>query len=73
MILENHLLLRSKKPICVCTYVYGKEEHPPLHISVVAIEKGAFRLPLTAFTNFTTLLVYLHKSISKSIRKILLY
>ena len=25
--------------------ISGKEQHPPLHLSVVAIEKGAFGLP----------------------------
>ena len=30
----------------------GEELNPPLHISVVAIEKGAFRLPLTIVANF---------------------
>ena len=31
----------------------GKELRPPLHISVVAIEKGAFWLPSTTVANFT--------------------
>ena len=31
--------------------IQGKELHPPLHISVVAIEKGAFGLPLTQVAN----------------------
>ena len=29
------------------------EYHPPLHLGVVAIEKGAFGLPSTKVTNFT--------------------
>ena len=34
---------------------------PPLHLSVVSIEKGAFRSPLTTVTNFTYLLyIYMH-------------
>ena len=35
------------------------EEHPPLHFSVVAIEKGAFESPSTKVANFTCLLIYL--------------
>ena len=34
------------------------ELHPPLHLSVVAIEKGAFWSPLTKVANFTYLLSY---------------
>ena len=29
----------------VCEAILGKEQRPPLHLSVVAIEKGAFRSP----------------------------
>ena len=29
------------------------EQCPPLHLSVVAIEKGAFKTPLTKVANFT--------------------
>ena len=36
----------------------GKEYHPPLHLSVVAIEKGAYGLPLTMVVNFTYLFNY---------------
>ena len=32
----------------------------PLHFGVVAIEKGAFRLPSTKVSNFTDLLYLLH-------------
>ena len=35
----------------------GKELHPPLHLSVVAIEKGAFWSPLTTVANFTYLYI----------------
>ena len=31
----------------------GKEQRPPLHLGVVAIEKGAFGLPSTMVANFT--------------------
>ena len=33
--------------------IVGMEQHPPLHLGVVAIENGAFRSPLTKVTNFT--------------------
>ena len=31
----------------------GKEWHPPLHLGVVAIKKGAFWSPSTTVANFT--------------------
>ena len=44
--------------------IKSKVEHPPLHLGVVAIEKGAFWLPSTTVDNFTLLftlkLKYLH-------------
>ena len=33
--------------------IKGKVERPPLRLSVVAIEKGAFWLPSTTVANFT--------------------
>ena len=33
--------------------IQEKEKHSPLHLSVVAIEKGALGLPSTKVTNFT--------------------
>ena len=33
--------------------IQGKEQHLPLHIAVVPIEKGAFWSPSTRVTNFT--------------------
>ena len=33
---------------------------PPLHLGVVAIEKGAFGLPSTMVANFTFLLIYIY-------------
>ena len=30
-----------------------QSRHPPLHLGVVAVEKGAFGSPLTKLTNFT--------------------
>ena len=38
----------------------GKGVVPPLHCSVVAIEKRAFRSPLTKVANFTLLFVYIY-------------
>ena len=35
------------------------EKHPPLHLGVVAIEKGAFGSPLTKVTKFTLLYISL--------------
>ena len=35
------------------------EKHPPLHIGVVAIEKGAFGLPSTKVANFTYIYIRL--------------
>ena len=35
----------------------GMEMHPPLHLCVVVIEKGAFGSPSTTVVNFTLLLV----------------
>ena len=36
----------------------GKGVGPPLHLSVVAIEKGAFWLPLTTVANLLLTLVF---------------
>ena len=33
--------------------IAGKEYNPPLHLSVVAVEKGAFWSPSTTVTSFT--------------------
>ena len=33
--------------------IQGKEWRPPLHLGVVAIEKGAFSSPSTTVANFT--------------------
>ena len=44
------------------------ESHPPLHLGVVAIEKGAFGSPSTKVTNFT-----IYMSIKHSIIKTLMY
>ena len=36
--------------------IKGKMEQPPLHLGVIAIEKGAFKSPSTKVTNFTLLI-----------------
>ena len=43
----------------------GIEYHPPLHIGVVAIERGAFRLPSTMGANFIYYLFTLGKKYQK--------
>ena len=39
------------------------ELHPPLHLIVVAIEKGTFRSPLTKVANFTFTYITEYKQI----------
>ena len=46
--------------------IHGKNLHSPLHLSVVANEKGALGLPLTTVANFT----YFTLSISIILKKI---
>ena len=36
-----------------------KEQHLPLHLSVVAIEKGAFELPLITFGQLICIYIYI--------------
>ena len=36
------------------------EWHPPLHLGVVAIEKGAFGSPTTKVSNFTFIYIYIY-------------
>ena len=38
----------------------GKDYHPPLHLSVVAIEKGAFGLPLTMVSQILYIYIYIY-------------
>ena len=40
---------------------------PPLHIGVVAIEKGAFKLPSTTVTNFIYIYIYIWRFLSKKL------
>ena len=40
------------------TQKMGKKYRPPLHLGVVAIEKGAFGSPSTMFANFTYIYIY---------------
>ena len=37
--------------------IQGKEKHPPLHLTIVAMEKGAFGSPSTKVTNLTFYMV----------------
>ena len=46
------------------------EQRPPLHLSVVVIEKGAFGLPLSKVTNF---IFYLYISIDIVYKYICMY
>ena len=55
MVLNTTLLNTQQYKVCI----KGKEWRPPLHLSVVAIEKGAFWLPSTTGANFTYLLLRL--------------
>ena len=45
------------------------EQHPPLHRSVVAIEKGALGLPLTKVANFTYFIIKFGEFITTLKRK----
>ena len=38
--------------------IHVKEWRPPLHLGVVAIEKGTFESPSTTVTKFTNLYIY---------------
>ena len=44
----------------------GSQVEPPLHIVVIAIEKGAFKLPLNKIANFTYYMIYMNKYILSS-------
>ena len=43
----------------------GKVERPPLHLGVVAIEKGAFGSPSTMVANFTLLIYIYYESVGR--------
>ena len=49
-------------PLYIYIYIYTREgvAPPPLHIGVVAIEKGAFGLPSTMVANFTYIYIYIY-------------
>ena len=40
--------------------IQGKELHPPQHLVVVAIEKGAFRLFLNVVGQLAYIFIYIH-------------
>ena len=54
MLLDTSLINTQQYKVCIKGKV---EQCPPLHLGVVAIEKGAFWLPLTKFSKFTLLTV----------------
>ena len=41
------------------------EQHPPLHLGIVAVEKGAFGSPSTKVANFTFIYIYIYIYTSK--------
>ena len=43
-------------------FAQGKKYHPPLHLGVVAIEKGAFGSHSTTVVNLTDFYLFLHIS-----------
>ena len=57
MVLDNSLLNTQQYMVCIKGKVEQSWERSslPLHLGVVAIEKGAFRLPSTTVANFTLL------------------
>ena len=40
--------------------IQGKEYHPPLHLSVAAIENGAFGFPSTTVANYIYIYIYIY-------------
>ena len=54
--IDTSLLNTQHYKVCIKGKVEqseGRSSAPPLHLGVVAIEKGAFWSPLTTVTNFT--------------------
>ena len=67
MILDTSLLNIQQYKVCIKGKVEQSRERSsalPLHLGVVAIEKGAFCLPSTTVANFTTLTNIPGKSLS---------
>ena len=60
MILDTSLLIRYVSRVRWSNL--GKGVGPPLHLVVVATEKGAFRSPFTTVPNFTYFLFLLNKN-----------
>ena len=56
MVLDATLLSTQHYKVRIKGKVEQSRESPPLHLGVVAIEKGAFGLPLTKVTNNNNLL-----------------
>ena len=60
MVLDTSLLNTQQYKVCMKGKVEqsrGKEWRPPLHLGVVAIEKGAFWSPLITVTNYSCLII----------------
>ena len=58
MVLDTSLLNTQQYKVRIYPgAIQGKGKHPPLHLGVVAIEKGAFWLPTTKGDNFTLLII----------------
>ena len=51
MVLDTSLLNTQQYKVCIKNKVEQSSESPPLHLSVVAIKKGAFWLLLTTVAN----------------------
>ena len=65
MVLDTSLLNHQQYKVRIKgkVKIQGKELHPPLHLSLVAIEKAAFWLPSTTIANFTYFyLFYLNRA-----------
>ena len=59
IVLDNFLLNTQHYKV----HIKGKVEHPPLHLGVVAIEKGAIESPSTSVVNFSlslSLYIYIY-------------
>ena len=73
MVLDTSLLNTQQYMVHIKRAILEKEYQPPIHLGVVAIEKGAFWLPSTTVVNFTyiyivvsTFSTYLPKALAMS-------
>ena len=65
--IPGHVILKTKEWYLISQHYQGEKwsnpregERPPLHIGIVAIEKGAFGSPSTTVFNFTLQLIYIY-------------